>query len=190
MATVIALFEDQARADQAVTSFYERGIAPESMGVLASQERYGHHYEGDGFDPEESEAIDEAGKGMAGGAVGGAVAGGTAGLLASAGLVAIPGIGPLLAGGVLASTLLGSGAGAAIGGATGGILGAIVGATEDDEDGEDRQIRADNDPDNLYRNSMEEGSLLVAVETTDAEAESVAQEMRELGADQVEVHLL
>ena len=47
--------------------------------------------------------------------------GGAAGLLAGLGLLAIPGIGPVVAAGWLAATA----AGAAAGGATGGIIGAL-----------------------------------------------------------------
>ena len=45
------------------------------------------------------------------------------GVLAGIGALAIPGVGPIIAGGALASTL----AGAGIGAAAGGLLGALVG---------------------------------------------------------------
>jgi len=53
------------------------------------------------------------GTGVATGAVGGGILGGLAGLLAGIGALAIPGIGPLVAAGPLAATLLGAGIGAA-----------------------------------------------------------------------------
>jgi hypothetical protein len=59
----------------------------------------------------------------------GAAIGGTAGLLAGLGLLAIPGIGPVVAAGWLASTA----AGAAAGGVAGGIVGAFTSAGEDEE---------------------------------------------------------
>jgi hypothetical protein len=52
----------------------------------------------------------------------GAAVGGTAGLLAGIGLMAVPGVGPVVAAGWLVSTL----AGAVAGGATGGIIGALT----------------------------------------------------------------
>jgi hypothetical protein len=65
------------------------------------------------------------------GAVGGGVLGGFTGLLVGVGVVAVPGLGPLLAGGALSSALGLAGtsavAGAGIGAATGGIIGALVG---------------------------------------------------------------
>ena len=67
----------------------------------------------------------------ASGAVGGSLLGGLAGLLVAAGVVAIPGLGPLLAGGALASLLGVTGAsvaaGAGLGAAAGGLVGALVG---------------------------------------------------------------
>lgn len=65
------------------------------------------------------------------GAVGGSVLGGLAGLLVAVGIVTIPGLGPLLAGGSLASLLGSTGAsvaaGAGLGAAAGGLVGALVG---------------------------------------------------------------
>jgi hypothetical protein len=63
--------------------------------------------------------------------VGGGLLGGALGLLVGLGALAIPGIGPVLAGGALATAFgLGGGtavAGAGIGAAAGGVLGALVG---------------------------------------------------------------
>ena len=55
-----------------------------------------------------------------GGAVGGVI-GGAAGLLAGLGVIALPGIGPVVAAGWLASTLVGAGAGTLVGGALGAL---------------------------------------------------------------------
>ena len=63
-----------------------------------------------------------------GAGIGGALGGG-AGLLAGLGLLAIPGLGPVVAAGWLAATAVGAAAGAA----TGGIVGALVDAGVDRE---------------------------------------------------------
>jgi len=60
----------------------------------------------------------------------GAGIGGTAGLLAGLGLLAIPGLGPVVAAGWLAATAVGAAAGAA----TGGIIGALTEAGVSEED--------------------------------------------------------
>lgn len=69
----------------------------------------------------------EAKEGAAAGATAGTVLGGLGGFLVGVGVLAIPGVGPLLAAGVgipaFASTLAGAGIGAAAGGIIGGLLG-------------------------------------------------------------------
>ncbi len=62
-------------------------------------------------------------EGAAAGAAAGIVLGGTAGILATVGLLFIPGIGPLLAAGPIATVL----AGAAVGGGAGSLVGGLVG---------------------------------------------------------------
>jgi hypothetical protein len=62
------------------------------------------------------------------GAVVGSVLGGSAGLLAGLGLLAIPGVGPVVAAGWLVSTAVGAIAGAGAGAATGGVIGSLTSA--------------------------------------------------------------
>jgi hypothetical protein len=62
------------------------------------------------------------------GAAGGAAIGGAAGLLAGLGMLAIPGVGPVVAAGWLVATAVGAVAGAAAGGATGGLIGSLTSA--------------------------------------------------------------
>ena len=69
-----------------------------------------------------------AGTGAGTGATTGAVLGGGAGLLAGLGMLAIPGVGPVVAAGWLVATLVGAGTGAAVGAATGGLLGSLTDA--------------------------------------------------------------
>ncbi len=65
----------------------------------------------------------KAPEGTATGVTTGGAIGGTLGLLAGLGMLAIPGIGPLLAAGPIVAALAGLGAG----GAVGGVVGALVG---------------------------------------------------------------
>ena len=90
----------------------------------------------------------KAGEGAAAGAVGGGVVGGVLGLLAGVGALAIPGIGPIIAGGALASTL----AGAGIGAAAGGLIGALIGMGIPEEDAR------------YYETGLREGGILVTVD--------------------------
>lgn len=87
-------------------------------------------------------------EGAAIGASTGGILGGAAGLLAGLGLLAIPGIGPILAAGPIAATL----AGAAAGAGAGGILGGLIGLGIPEEDAE------------RYEAYFNEGRILVMVD--------------------------
>jgi hypothetical protein len=94
----------------------------------------------------------------------GAALGGVGGLLAGLGLLAIPGLGPIVAAGWLAATVTGAGIGAAGGAATGGIVGALKNAGHSDEDA------------NVYSEGVRRGGTLVSARVPDAlvtEAEMV-----------------
>jgi hypothetical protein len=76
------------------------------------------------------DGVDDRAEGAATGATIGAATGGVAGLLAGFGLLAIPGIGPVVAAGWLASTAVV----AAAGGLAGGLIGALTEAGVSEED--------------------------------------------------------
>ena len=97
--------------------------------------------------------VDEVSGAAKGAGIGGALGGG-AGLLAGLGLLAIPGLGPVVAAGWLAATA----AGAAAGAATGGIVGALVDA------GVNRE-HAD-----VYSESIRRGGTMVTARVRDEEA--------------------
>lgn len=134
MSEAVALFSTRSEAERATDGPLARGYDSERIGYLdpyrdengevVTNEEY---FDDDAF--EQSEVLNEATKGVAGGAVGGAAVGAGAGLLASAGLLLVPGIGPLLAAGTLGA----AGLGAAGGGVLGGVAGAIFGAVDNDE---------------------------------------------------------
>jgi hypothetical protein len=103
------------------------------------------------------DVADEAGKGAAAGGV----LGGAAGLLAGLGMLAIPGVGPVVAAGWLISTAAGAAVGAAAGAATGGIIGALTGAGISREDAE------------VYAEGVRRGGTLLTVRASDADAPRV-----------------
>lgn len=69
----------------------------------------------------------KADEGAAKGAATGGALGGLGGLLVGLGILAIPGVGPVIAGGALATALATAAAGGAIGATAGGLTGALVG---------------------------------------------------------------
>lgn len=121
--TVAGLFRDRHDAERAIEALRDAGFTREQIGI-AMRDRTA-----------QGEVIEETGthaaEGAATGIVGGGLLGALAGFLVATGALAIPGIGPVVAGGVLASTfgIVGGTAvaGAGIGAAAGGILGALIG---------------------------------------------------------------
>lgn len=115
MKTVTGLFDDYADASAAVSALEARGI-PSSDISIVSNNAGDYHNKGDG----------NAAEGAGTGAGIGAVVGGTGGLLTGLGIMAIPGVGPVVAAGWLAATVLGAVTGAVAGGAAGGLIGALT----------------------------------------------------------------
>jgi hypothetical protein len=113
--TVAATFEDRDDAQRAINALKDAGFDASQVGVaLRDRTAQGKLAEDTGT---------KAAEGAATGAVGGGLLGGVVGFLAGVGALAIPGIGPVVAAGALASTL----AGAGIGAAAGGLVGFLVG---------------------------------------------------------------
>jgi hypothetical protein len=114
--TVSALYDSYEAASCAVNALVTAGIPRSNISIVASN--------ADNWHDRAAHAADDAGKGAG---IGAAV-GGLGGLLTGLGLMAIPGVGPVVAAGWLASTAAGAFAGAAVGGATGGLIGSLTDA--------------------------------------------------------------
>lgn len=149
--TVTAMFDRYGDASAAVGKLESAGIPHEQISIVSNDEteraRYGTDRDGD----------NDTSTGAGTGASVGTVIGGGAGLLAGLGLLAIPGLGPVVAAGWLASTLVGAGVGAA----AGGIVGALAGAGIDESDA------------HTYAEGIRRGGSLVTVRTDDAHYERV-----------------
>ena len=110
--TVVGMFTRRSDAEAAIRDLKSAGFTDERIGVALQGPS------------EQRELIESTGRTAAEGAAAGALSGGiVGGLIGLLGSLLIPGVGPIVVGGVLASTL----AGAGIGAATGGIIGALVG---------------------------------------------------------------
>lgn len=113
-AMVMGVFEDPVAAQRAVQELKDAGFAEEHIGVVARHETTSRTDTA----PETGTKVEEgAAVGMAAGVGIGALWG-----LAIA-ASAIPGVGPIIAGGILTAVLTGAGGGLVIG----GIVGALVG---------------------------------------------------------------
>jgi hypothetical protein len=93
----------------------------------------------------------------------------------------VPGIGPFVAAGTLASTLGAAGLGAAGGGVLGGAAGAIFGAADDDELGDEVS--------GFYREETTQGRALLSLDVDDAEAMKVASLLRASGAERTDLYV-
>lgn len=126
---VFGMYSDRARAIEAIRELQAAGFTDRQIGVAMKDQQ--------AQEALLNEAGSDAAHGAATGAVGGGVLGGLIGLLGS---LIVPGLGPVVVGGVLASTLTGAGIGAVGGGVIGGLLGA--GASEEDVAHLDTRFRA------------------------------------------------
>lgn len=120
--TITAMFDRYADASAAVGRLETAGIPHSDISIVSNDadERARH------TDTTGHTKHPDAATGAGTGATLGTALGGGVGLLAGLGLLAIPGLGPVVAAGWLASTLLGAGIGAAAGGAVGALTGAGV----------------------------------------------------------------
>jgi hypothetical protein len=125
--TVTALYDSYEDATRTLRDLEAAGIAHGDVSVVSNRNDQAHT---DLDDDGAGRTATKTGKGAGTGATIGTVLGGGAGLLAGLGIMAIPGIGPVVAAGWLVSTAVGAAAGAA----AGGIIGALTGAGVSEED--------------------------------------------------------
>lgn len=155
--TVVGLFEDRSDAEQAITDLKQAGFSENDIGVaMRDRTAQGQLMEETGT---------QAAEGATAGVVSGGVIGGLVGALIGAGALAIPGIGPVLAGGALASAFGVTGgtalAGAGIGAASGGILGGLIGLGIPEEEARH------------FERGFKSGGILVTVRAAGRHAEAL-----------------
>src|SRR5580692_9117001 len=112
---VFGIYPLQSQAERAVDALMAAGFTSANISVLLpdtqSTQAFAHHKD------------TKAPEGTAVGVTAGGAIGGVLGLLAGIGMLAIPGVGPLIAAGPIMAALAGLG----VGGAVGGVIGALVG---------------------------------------------------------------
>jgi hypothetical protein len=165
MRTISALYDTYDEARAAVAALENAGVPSEEISIV-SHKTDGVDVEGQG---------DRAAEGAGTGAGIGAVAGGAGGLLAGLGLMAIPGVGPVVAAGWLAATAAGAAAGAVVGGAAGGLVGAMVESGVSEAEA------------NVYAEGVRRGGSVVTARVDDAtlaEAQAVLDRSRPVDVGQ------
>ena len=118
--TICRLYDNYADAERSVSRLENAGVPHSDISIVANNSD--NWYKKNAKLDRDRDGVDDRAEGAGTGAGIGAGIGGAAGLLAGLGLLAIPGLGPVVAAGWLVSTAMGAAAGAA----TGGIVGALT----------------------------------------------------------------
>lgn len=163
--SVVGLFNDMMRAEAVVRELENAGFARNDISIVAASEEERLRTAGEG----QSSGDDTASGALKGAGTGAAIGGGL-GLVAGLASLAIPGFGPVIAAGPIASAL----AGAGIGAAAGGMIGALthVGVPERDAA--------------YYAEGVRRGGTLVMVRAEEELADRAADIMEEHDAVDVE----
>jgi hypothetical protein len=147
------IFASRSAAESAVDRLTASGFSNQDVSVLMS--------DSSGSKDFAAEKNTKAPEGtVTGVGVGGAV-GGTLGLLAGIGVLAIPGVGPLIAAGPIMGALAGLG----VGGAVGGLVGALVGMGIPEYEAK------------RYEGRVKDGGILVSVHCDSSEEVSKAKDL-------------
>ena len=140
--TVVGVFEDRILAEHALDNLHQAGFSDDVIGFVVR-------------DLATTDAIQrDTAAGAATGAVGGGVVGG---LLGAAAALLIPGLGPALAGGILAVTL----GGAALGAVAGSFAGALTGFGVPEEEAI------------YYQNELEMGRTIITIKAPESYQEAL-----------------
>lgn len=162
MKTVTGLFDTYQHALEAVNALKDAGITSADVSLIADS-------------PEDvGQDEDVVGKDATAGAEVGAALGGAGGLLAGLGILAMPGLGPVLAGGWLVATAVGAVAGAGLGAATGGIIGLLTSAGVPESDA------------HVYAEGLRRGGALVTARVPDDRADIALAILRQSNGIDIE----
>lgn len=150
----VGVFSSRQDAEHALNELNRSGFSMDKVSIIARDSSRQDDIAGVGVSDQVGNKADE---GAAAGAITGGTLGGITGLLVGIGSLAIPGVGPILVAGEIATVLGTTLAGGAIGAAAGGLVGALVGLGIPEE-------RA-----RVYNDRVERGGYLVIVNGSDQE---------------------
>jgi hypothetical protein len=142
----VGVFDDRSDAELAAQDLRAKGFTDDQIGYAWRDDEGKTRTEGN-----------KSGEMAASGAGTGAVLGG---LIGAGAALLIPGIGPVVSGGLLATALAGGATGAVVGGVSGGIAGALVG------------MGIPEDEANYYGEQVKEGRTLMTVKADERFADA------------------
>jgi hypothetical protein len=165
MPNIIGLFDSRREAESAIHQLVNSGINRDYISIVSHK---------DNEDTRDLKTDDDTSRAAKGAGIGAAL-GGVGGLLAGLAGLAIPGIGPILAAGPIATALGGALGGAGLGAVTGGLIGALM-----DMGVPEHEARN-------YEDAVRQGKTLLTVRADDdASAERVASILDNCGAVDIE----
>ncbi len=170
----VGVFPSDRAAEDALHELKESGFSMANVSVVAKDTKRAHEITTDAGVPEAQDKNTnlDATKGV----LSGGTVGGLTGLLVGLGLLAIPGVGPIMLAGAAATTLATTIAGTGIGAAAGGLIGALVGAGIPEE-------RA-----HVYNERITHGDYLVMVDGTNDEIRRAEAILSKRGIQHWEVY--
>src|SRR5215213_7661314 len=172
MQAVTGVFKSRDEAERAVDQLRDLGIAEKEIGVLSPESSTERLETGVPVSDTEDPGMGKAMGAAVGGAMG-AAGGATLGLAAAS--LAIPGVGPVIAFGMVGAALLG---------VVGAAAGSAVGDTVEEELGEG----IPHEDVYLYEDALRHGhTVLIAYAEEGDEADSAATTMRSAGAEDLDV---
>lgn len=151
----VGVFSHRRDAEAAITELKNAGFPMRQVSLVGKNVNPNDNF--GGLDASGRASGNQADEGAKAGAATGGILGGLGGLLVGLGALAIPGIGPVIAGGALATALATTAAGGAIGAAAGGLTGALVG------------LGIPDDRAHAYNDRVNRGDYLVMVDGTEDE---------------------
>ncbi|PPS40407.1 general stress protein [Chroococcidiopsis sp. TS-821] len=171
----VGTFSSRTEAESALNALRDSGFSMDKVSVLAKDTNRDEQVAG--VDVQDRDQVNrrgdnEAQEGAGIGATTGTVLGGAGGLLVGLEALLIPGVGPFLAGGTIATTL----AGAGIGAAAGSIVGALTGLGIPEEEAQ------------VYSDRVSQGDYLVFVEGTAADIDRAGSVLSSRGINQWAVY--
>lgn len=169
----VGVFSNRQTAEQALQDLRDTGFSMEHVSVIARDAARNEEIAGTDVSRSVGNKADE---GAAAGALSGVTLGGLTGLLVGLGLLAIPGIGPVMLAGATATTIATTLAGGAIGATAGSLLGALVGLGIPEKSAR------------VYNERVSRGEFLVIVDGTDEEIRRAERILSGRGIEEWEVY--
>lgn len=174
----IGVFPHRRDAEAALTDLRNAGFPLSQVSLIAKDADGTHNIAGGGVNVNPGAGAgtgNKADEGAKAGAATGGALGGLGGLLVGLGALAIPGVGPVIAGGAAATALATALAGGAIGAAAGGLAGGLVG------------LGIPENRAKVYSDRINRGDYLVIVDGTEDEVRRAEPILKRHGIQEFDI---